>query len=106
MGHSTYDPVIDERPAWNLGRKLGAKRDLQPKQVREIQFWFGRERRLRDRALFDLALDSKLRRCDLVKITIGDLVTGGRVRDRAIVIQLRTGHPSSSSFWSPAVVAI
>jgi hypothetical protein len=30
MGHSAYDPGIDERPPWNLGRKLGAKRALQP----------------------------------------------------------------------------
>jgi hypothetical protein len=51
MGHSAYDLGVDERPPWNLGRKLGAKRALQPKQVWEIRFWLDRERRLRDRAL-------------------------------------------------------
>ena len=46
---------------------------MKPKQIWEIRFWLDRERRLRDRALFDLAIDSKLRGCDIVKIRIGDL---------------------------------
>ena len=52
-----------------------------------------REARLRDRALFDLAIDSKLRGCDLVKIKIGDLLAGADMRTRAIVIQQKTGRP-------------
>jgi integrase len=47
----------------------------------------------RDRALFDLAVDSKLRGCDVVKVRIGDLISGGRVRARAIVVQQKTGRP-------------
>ena len=62
-----------KRP-WNAGRKLGAKRALKPQQVWAIRFWLDREGRLRDRAMFDLAIDSKLRGCDVVKIKIGDLV--------------------------------
>jgi hypothetical protein len=50
------------------------------------------ERRLRDRAMFDLAIDSKLRGCDVVKIKISELVSGGRVRPRTIVIQQKTCH--------------
>jgi integrase len=102
MGRSEYDPGADERPAWNFGRKLGAKRALQPKQVWAIRFWLDRERRLRDRALFDLAIDSKLRGCDLVKIQIGELVAGGRVRDRAIIIQQKTGRPVQFELLEPA----
>src|SRR5689334_12411849 len=60
MGHSSYDPV-EQGPAWNAGRKLGAKRPLKPKEIWEIRFMLDREHRLRDRALFDLAIDSKLR---------------------------------------------
>ena len=86
MGHSEYDPASSERRAWNAGRKLGAKRALKPQQVWAIRFWLDRERRLRDRALFDLAIDSKLRGCDVVKVRIGDLVSGGQVRTRAIVV--------------------
>jgi hypothetical protein len=44
-----------------------------------------REMRVTDRALFDLATDSKLRGCDLVKARIGDLLSGGRIRNRAII---------------------
>lgn len=93
MGHSIYDPGQEHRPAWNAGHKLGAKRPLKPKQVWEIRFWLEREQRLRDRALFDLAIDSKLRGCDLVRVKIGDLVSGGRVRNRALMIQQKTGRP-------------
>ena len=49
--------------------------------------------RLRDRALFDLAIDSKLRGCGLVQIKIGDLVSGGQIRTYAIVMQQKTGGP-------------
>jgi hypothetical protein len=80
MGHSEYDAIAKERRPWNAGRKLGAKRTLKAQQVRAIRFWLNRERRLRGHATFDLAIDSKLRGCDIVKIKIGDLVSGGRVR--------------------------
>src|SRR5450631_2220242 len=93
MGHSEYDPVAKDRRPWSAGRMQGAKRALKPQQVWAIRFWLDRERRLRDRAMFDLAIDSKLRGCDVVKVKIGDLISGGRVRTRAIVIQQKTGRP-------------
>jgi hypothetical protein len=93
MGHSEYDPAARERPAWNAGRMLGAKRALKPQQVWAIRFWLEREGRLRDRALFDLAIDSKLRGCDVVKIRISDLTSSNRVRTRATVVQQKTGRP-------------
>ena len=93
MGHSEYDPAVKERRSWNAGRKQGSKRALKPQQVWAIRFWLDREQRLRDRALFDLAIDSKLRGCDVVKVRIGDLVSGGRVRSRAIVVQQKTRRP-------------
>ena len=93
MGHSEFDPAIRERRPWNAGRIIGAKRALKPQQVWAIRFWLDRERRLGDRALFDLAIDSKLRGCDVVKIRIGELVSGGRVRTRATVTQQKAGRP-------------
>ncbi|MCW6511831.1 tyrosine-type recombinase/integrase [Lichenifustis flavocetrariae] len=93
MGHSEFDPGFKERRPWNAGRKLGAKQALKPQQVWAVRFWLGREDRLRDRAMFDLAIDSKLRGCDVVKVKISDLVVGGRVRNRAIVVQQKTGRP-------------
>jgi hypothetical protein len=77
MGHSEFDPASRERRPWNAGRMVGAKRALKPQQVWAIRFWLDRERRLRDRALFDLAIDSKLRGCDVVKTRIGELVSVG-----------------------------
>jgi hypothetical protein len=47
-------------PAWNAGRKVSAKRALKPRQIWAIRFFLDREGRLRDRALFDLAIDCKL----------------------------------------------
>jgi hypothetical protein len=80
MGHSESDPGAEHRKPWNAGRKLGAKRALKPQQIWAIRFWLDRERRLRDRAMFDLAIDSKLRGRDIVKVKIGDLVSGGQIR--------------------------
>lgn len=60
-----------------------------------IRFFLNRDERLRDRALFDLAINSKLRGCDLVKLKIGNLVAGTEVRDRAMTIQRKTGRPCS-----------
>lgn len=93
MGMSEFDPAARERRAWNAGRKVGAKRALKPRQVWAVRFFLDQHRRVRDRALFDLAIDSKLRGCDVVKIKIGDLVIGGQIRTRAIVVQQKTGRP-------------
>ena len=93
MGYSQYDPSMQARAPWNAGKNVGTKRPLTQKQIWAIRFFLDREGRLRDRALFDLAIDSKLRGCDLVKIKIGDLVAGDEVRTRAMVIQQKTGRP-------------
>jgi hypothetical protein len=71
MGHSVHDPAFAERRPWNTGRALRAKRALKPQQIWAIRFWLDRERRMRDRAFFDLAIDSKVRGCDLVRVRIG-----------------------------------
>lgn len=93
MGHSQFDDAIRERAAWNAGKKVGTKRPFTQKQIWAIRFFLDRERRVRDRALFDLAIDSKLRGCDLVKIRIRDLVAGTEVRTRSTVIQQKTRRP-------------
>lgn len=93
MGHSQYDPAVRGRPAWNAGKMVGTKRPLTQKQIWAVRFFLDRERRLRDRALFDLAIDSKLRGCDLVNIKIGDLLSGANIRTRSIVTQRKTGKP-------------
>ncbi|GAN13949.1 tyrosine-type recombinase/integrase [Sphingomonas paucimobilis] len=93
MGHSAMAPAFHVLRPWNEGRLVGAKRAFKQQQVWAIRFWLDQHRRIRDRALFDLAIDRKLRRCDGVKVRIGDLVSGGRVRDRAIIVQQKTKRP-------------
>jgi len=102
MGLSNFDPAALVRRPWNAGRLLGSKRALKPQQVWAIRFLLDREGHLRDRALFDLAIDSKLRGCDIVKVRIGDVTSGGRVKTRAIVIQKKTGRPVQFELLGPA----
>src|SRR5262249_14806044 len=78
---------------WNKGRITGQKRPLKPKDVWAIRIRLQLEHRARDLALFNLAIDSKLRGCDLVRLQVEDVCAGGRVRDRATVIQKKTGRP-------------
>jgi integrase len=72
---------------------VGAKRPLKPRDVWAICFFLDEHRRLRDRALSDLAIDSKLRGCDIVKMKIGDIAAGGVIRNRATVMQQKTKRP-------------
>jgi hypothetical protein len=72
---------------------LSQKRPLKPKEVWAIRVRLQLEERRRDLALFNLALDSKLRGCDLVRLQVSDVCVGGRVRDRATVVQRKTGRP-------------
>ena len=89
----TIDTPVHARAAWNAGKTVGTKRPLTQKQIWAIRFFLDREGRLRDRALFDLAIDSKLRGCELVRIAIGDVVAGADMRTRAVVVQKKTGRP-------------
>ncbi|MEA1618601.1 tyrosine-type recombinase/integrase [Erythrobacter sp. T5W1-R] len=93
METSGNETTTTKRPVWNAGRTVGAKRALKPKQIWQIRFYLNERRRLRDRALFDLAIDSKLRGCDLVRMKIGDIVSGGQIRTCALVMQQKTRRP-------------
>lgn len=84
----TTRPVVP----WNKGAFVGPKPPLKPKQVWSIRLNLQRESRIRDLALFDLAIDSKLRGCDLVQLRIGQLVINA-ARHRATIVQQKTGKP-------------
>ena len=100
---------------WNKGRLTGQKRPLKPKDVWAIRVRLQLQQRARDLALFNLAIDSKLRGCDLVRLQVDDVCAGGRVRDRATIIQKKTGRPvqfeiteqtrASIRAWLPEVEA-
>jgi len=85
--------VTPKRRVWNKGRIVGQNRPLLPKQVWAIRARLELARNLRDLALFNVAIDSKLRGCDLVKLSVSDLVREGRVRERVSVIQSKTRRP-------------
>jgi integrase len=72
---------------------VGAKLPLRPMHVGAIRVRLQIANRLRDLALFDIALDSKLRGCDVVSLRLPDILAAGAVRSRAIVIQQKTGRP-------------
>ena len=78
---------------WNKGRITGQKRPLKPKDVWAIRIRLQLKHQVRDLALFILSIDSKLRGCDLVRLQVEDVCAGGRVRDRATIIQKKTGRP-------------
>src|SRR5215472_7916777 len=81
------------REPWNKGRLIGQKRPLKPKDVWVIRVRLQLEGRKRDLALFNLAIDSKLRGCDLLCLRVDDVWASGRARDRGFVIQKKTGRP-------------
>lgn len=86
-------PTFSKPDPWNKGRLIGQKRPLKPKEVWAIRARLQLERRARDLALFNLAIDSKLRGCDLVRLMMEDVCAGGRVRERATIVQRKTGRP-------------
>ena len=100
---------------WNKGRLTGQKRPLKPKDVWAIRVRLQLQHRRRDLALFNLAIDSKLRGCDLVRLQVNDVCVGGQVRDRTTVIQKKTDRPvqfeiteqtrASIRDWLPSVAA-
>jgi integrase len=81
------------RPAWNTGKLTGPKPPLRPGHVWLIRAKLQLERRTRDLALFNLAIDSKLRGCDLVALRADDVAPNGYAVDRATVRQRKTGRP-------------
>src|ERR1700740_1410797 len=83
----------NKRTPWNKGTLIGARPPLRPKHVWSIRTRLMLEGRTRDLALFNLAIDSKLRGCDVVAIKVGDVAPNGYAMDRATVRQKKTGRP-------------
>jgi site-specific recombinase XerC len=81
------------RPAWNKGRIVGQKRPLLPQHVWAIRVRLEIANNRRDLALFNLAIDSKLRGCDLVCLKVADVFAAGLVKERASIIQSKTQKP-------------
>lgn len=76
--------------AWNKGKLVGAKPPLKLKEIWAIRIRLELEKRHRDLAQFNLGIDSKLRGCDLLSLKVRDIVTGGQVLPRAMILQRKT----------------
>lgn len=81
------------RPTWNKGRIVGQKRPLKPKHVWAIRVRLELAENHRDLALFNMAIDSKLRGCDLVRMRVADVMASGQIKERASILQSKTQKP-------------
>src|SRR5690606_13060713 len=81
------------REPWNKGKLVGQKALLKLKDIWAIRIRLQLRHNIRDLALFNLAIDSKLRACDLVKLRVSDVAHGGQIASRAMVMQQRTHRP-------------
>ncbi len=87
------DSPAASRIPWNKGKLVGPKPPLQPKHVWAIRTHLQVMRKVRDLALFNLAIDSKLRGCDVVSLKVEDVAPHGYTIERATVRQKKTGRP-------------
>jgi hypothetical protein len=94
--NETFLSNARRRTPWNKGKLIGARPPLLPKHVWSIRIRLLFEGRTRDLAMFNLAIDSKLRGCDIVALKVEDVAPNGYAIDRATVRQRKTGRPSSS----------
>ena len=99
--HST----ITSKP-WNRGKLIGQKSPLKPQQVWAIRARLQIADHKRDLALLNLAIDSKLRGCDLLNLKVSDLLSGGDIRHRAKVIQQKTGQSVQFEITEQTRIAI
>ena len=91
---------------WNKGKLTGQKPPLQSRHVWAIRSRLHFAGRLRDLALFNLAIDSKLRGCDVVSVRVEDIAPQGCALDRATVRQKKTGRPVKFELTEPTRKAI
>jgi integrase len=94
MDKIVYSETHDQiREPWNKGKVIGARPPLRPKHVWAVRTRLQLSDRVRDLALFNLAIDSKLRGCDVVSVKVADVAPHGYALDRASVRQHKTGKP-------------
>lgn len=93
--------VFRSREPWNKSKLVGQKAPLKLKEIWAIRIRLELSHRIRDLALFNLAIDSKLRACDLVKLRVRDISHGNQITARAIVMQQKTGLPVHFEITEP-----
>jgi len=98
--------TIRKREAWNKGKLVGQKPPLKPKDIWAIRIHLQNAHVVRDLAMFNLAIDSKLRGCDLVNLRVRDISHGAQILSRAMVIQRKTQRPVQFELTEPTRSAV
>ena len=91
---------------WNKGKLVGQKPPLKPKDIWAIRIQLQNAHQVRDLAMFNLAIDSKLRGCDLVNLHVRDITHGSKVLPRAMVVQRKTQRPVQFELTEPTRAAV
>lgn len=98
--------TTQHREPWNKGKLIGQKPPLKPKDIWAIRIQLQNAHQVRDLALFNLAIDSKLRGCDLVNLRVRDMTHGHQIVARANVVQRKTQRPVQFELTEPTRAAI
>jgi integrase len=85
--------IYHPKEPWNKNKLVGQKLPLKLQQIWAIRIRLELFNKVRDLALFNLAIDSKLRGCDLVALKVNDIAHGNSIQSRAIIVQKKTGTP-------------
>ena len=91
---------------WNKGKLVGQKPPLKPKDIWAIRIQLQNAHQVRDLAMFNLAIDSKLRGCDLVNLHVRDITHGNQILARAMVVQRKTQRPVQFERKEPTRAAV
>ena len=98
--------LVQKREAWNKGKLVGQKPPLKPKDIWAIRIYLQNAQAARDLAMFNLAIDSKLRGCDLVSLHVRDVTHGSQILPRAMVVQRKTQRPVQFELTEPTRSAV
>jgi integrase len=97
---------IHTQEPWNKGKLIGQKPPLKPKDIWAIRIYLQNSQRIRDLAMFNLAIDSKLRGCDLLNLSVRDVTHGNQILTRAMVVQRKTQRPVQFELTEPTRTAV
>ncbi len=97
---------VQQQEPWNKGKLIGQKPPLKPKDIWAIRIQLQNAQRDRDLAMFNLAIDSKLRGCDLVNLRVRDIAHGNQILARAMVVQQKTQRPVQFELTEPTRAAV
>ena len=103
---NTINTPIQCREPWNKGKLTGQKAPLRLRDIWGDCIHLQLAKKIRDLALFDLAIDSKLRACDLVKLRVRDVGSADHISSRTIVLQQKTQRPVQFEITAPTRDAI